>query len=698
MNRRLLCAACALLLAGPVLAADPPCPTSPPASSPPLRTGVQIGALTDPQEPGIRADLDIVAASITQDGGRLTFAIDTRGPIPTTLPNPDDTFTYLWFVDTDENPATGQPHGGLGSEFNVRAVISGNWGGGYVDVCGEVPGGGVGDVVIAGSRITITVWLAEIGAPADFNWRCATLGVIGGNWLPANGETQIVHSDTLPYTPPARVAVVPPILTLCPTGPATGQLQLLLRDAQGNILPTAGHTLAFSSTNEGCATVSDNGLVTAIAPPEVHWQTPYIQAWADGVMADNAAVVRVNDMDLGVAHQPYPGTQVVFYVVPQLEGVDLDAIMRQYEVVQATDRAFGAEAGGVGAVPNNDGGTQYMVLEVTNDPVTCPCGASGNPARFGWVWGQPLHNSCFIVNDDPGHRVPQWFVLFHELGHNFTCACNSFNLFCSGPSTTQNVAYVEGCASLAAMWAWQNIETEPEGLGPLALADIEQHFQGNTGYFRQQLAAYQAAGADYDVIDANVVDGIFCEMHDAYGPKAWFDLFSTFLPSTDPLPIALTTVEQQATWIVAALSVSAGTDLRALFTSEYGFPIDDTAWPAIRDAVQQRIEARPFATGVGDPMGPPAAPALCLAISPNPFETQTRLRFVLPRPGAASVTVHDLSGRWIATLLEGPVAAGERSVAWDGRAAAGQRAATGIYLIRLVTADGTSERKVTLLR
>ena len=42
-------------------------------------------------------------------------------------------------VDADRNGTTGQPHGTLGSEFNVRAVVSELYGGGWVDVTGSLP-------------------------------------------------------------------------------------------------------------------------------------------------------------------------------------------------------------------------------------------------------------------------------------------------------------------------------------------------------------------------------------------------------------------------------------------------------------------------------------------------------------------------------------------------------------------------------
>jgi hypothetical protein len=42
------------------------------------------------------------------------------------------------------------------------------------------------------------------------------------------------------------------------------------------------------------------------------------------------------------------------------------------------------------------------------------------------------------------------------------------------------------------------------------------------------------------------------------------------------------------------MSASAGVDLRDLFRSSYGFPIDDDAWPTILACVEERIAAREY--------------------------------------------------------------------------------------------------------
>jgi hypothetical protein len=85
-------------------------------------------------------------------------------------------------------------------------------------------------------------------------------------------------------------------------------------------------------------------------------------------------------------------------------------------------------------------------------------------------------------------------------------------------------------------------------------------------------------------------------------------------------------------------------------------------------------------------------------VRPNPFNPSTTVHFELARAGRVRVRVHDLSGRLIRTLADEERPAGVQLVAWDGLDAAGQPAASGVYLVRL-SADGMERSlKATLVK
>jgi len=77
--------------------------------------GSIIGQLVDPEQPECEGFVDILSARIEQDGGQLTFVIEAREEIPTSVGS-NEHITFLWLVDADNDPMTGQPHEQLGSE------------------------------------------------------------------------------------------------------------------------------------------------------------------------------------------------------------------------------------------------------------------------------------------------------------------------------------------------------------------------------------------------------------------------------------------------------------------------------------------------------------------------------------------------------------------------------------------------------
>lgn len=98
------------------------------------------------------------------------------------------------------------------------------------------------------------------------------------------------------------------------------------------------------------------------------------------------------------------------------------------------------------------------------------------------------------------------------------------------------------------------------------------------------------------------------------------------------------------------------------------------------------------ATGTG---GAPAFPELVYA-APNPLRTVTRLTVSLPAERPITVTVHDVAGRTVATLVDHAVVSGR--LAWDGSADDGTDVASGMYFVRVTDGDREASTRVSVVR
>ncbi len=78
---------------------------------------------------------------------------------------------------------------------------------------------------------------------------------------------------------------------------------------------------------------------------------------------------------------------------------------------------------------------------------------------------------------------------------------------------------------------------------------------------------------------------------------------------------------------------------------------------------------------------------------PNPFNPSTTIAFSAAETGPVQLSVYDLQGRLVSTLVDGMVARGEHSVIFD---AAGL--SSGTYLYRLESAAGIETRRMTLIK
>lgn len=93
----------------------------------------------------------------------------------------------------------------------------------------------------------------------------------------------------------------------------------------------------------------------------------------------------------------------------------------------------------------------------------------------------------------------------------------------------------------------------------------------------------------------------------------------------------------------------------------------------------------------------PRATAL-LQNRPNPFGENTEIRYHLASPGRVRITVYNVIGQQVRTLVDSEKRTGRYRAVWDGRDNCGRKLGSGVYLCRL-DAGGTSLTiRMTLLR
>ena len=84
--------------------------------------------------------------------------------------------------------------------------------------------------------------------------------------------------------------------------------------------------------------------------------------------------------------------------------------------------------------------------------------------------------------------------------------------------------------------------------------------------------------------------------------------------------------------------------------------------------------------------------------SPNPFNAQTTIYYVLPSDSKVSLTVYNIRGQKVNTLVDEFQFAGEKQINWDGSNESGDKVASGVYFYRIQTDQLTEVRRMVFLK
>ena len=83
---------------------------------------------------------------------------------------------------------------------------------------------------------------------------------------------------------------------------------------------------------------------------------------------------------------------------------------------------------------------------------------------------------------------------------------------------------------------------------------------------------------------------------------------------------------------------------------------------------------------------------------PNPFNPQTKIRYDLPENSMVNITVYDMLGREVKTLVNQVQNAGFKSIIWDATNDYGKAISAGIYLYQIQAGDYIHTQKMVLLK
>ncbi|MCD6163555.1 MAG: S8 family serine peptidase [candidate division Zixibacteria bacterium] len=103
-------------------------------------------------------------------------------------------------------------------------------------------------------------------------------------------------------------------------------------------------------------------------------------------------------------------------------------------------------------------------------------------------------------------------------------------------------------------------------------------------------------------------------------------------------------------------------------------------------------------TGIDDDISPMPYKFNLAQNYPNPFNASTRIKFSLNKTAYTQLTVYDILGRNVRTLLAKEMTAGDHEIIWDSRDNSGSDVASGIYMYKLESKNTSRVKRMTLLR
>jgi hypothetical protein len=127
-----------------------------------------------------------------------------------------------------------------------------------------------------------------------------------------------------------------------------------------------------------------------------------------------------------------------------------------------------------------------------------------------------------------------------------------------------------------------------------------------------------------------------------------------------------------------------------------GFPLYFMQSEGVRGFLQQILPELNPELPVADNVTP--VKMASLSSSPNPFNPSSTISFYQPVAGMASISLYNLKGQKVRTLLSEPMASGNHSLLFSGLDSGSRSVASGVYILRYKHPQGELCKKITLMK
>ena len=490
-------------------------------------------------------------------------------------------------------------------------------------------------------------------------------------------------------------------------GLAMGGGTILLYGHYGFQGTAVGRPAGFVSTDEGTTwtPIPDPPLSFAYAEtttgdkaiPMVHTGQRFLHgSIATGLISSTDGVTWRGAGPMGLAQAPWQGSVLTAAAVfqdrlfanmtsPLLRTADGGATWRY---ASASTRGFfdllargdsvllGATSQGLYA--SADGGTTWTTRTATGHRTWLREGPSGRlySARVGSTSPDKMNYS------DDGGRTWTGITTFPGTVRAFDVGGG--HLIASGPnSSVGRYVYVSSDAGATWTQAPDSVRAETVAASATALFASRpdaQYIGGTTWDYSEPIHRSRDGGATWERINGPIAAG-----------AALLRTQGTMLLAAAPEFVAVST-DDGTTWRLPPTTILQ--DLGLVYTPTHLLVHRDTVYVGLTAGSRPAgfykraltdFTAIPTAAEADDRVAGPT-----VTVAPNPVRGAARVTVTMPQRSNTRVAVYDVLGREVARMHDGPLAAGETALVWNGDAPA------GLYLVR-VDAEGTT-RTVRLVR